>query len=150
MSKHENIWTSLFAFCNRIKDDLQLIAPGITIINWDAISDLSSSPEDGGLPNNDVIGVGEVSWTEDKTVTVSAMFAVSTYSDPDLVRLTKIIGKVKDELKTDARLILYDAFTKAPRGYMVVGSGSEVMPVMRNGQFRPFQAVAVTLAEGAL
>lgn len=148
-SKHEDIWSSLFAFAKRMKDELLLISPNLKIINWDAVSDLSSSPEDGGLPNQDVIGIGEVSWTDEKTVMITAMVAVSTWSDPDLIRLTKIIGYIKDNLKVDARLTLYDADTSAPKGFMVVGDGVEVMPVMRNTQLRPFQAVAVTLAEGA-
>ena len=141
-TNHEQIWSTLFALCKEFKTALSSISD-LEVQNFDAVSEIAE------LPDRDMIGITELSRTEDPLVTIEASFVCSTWEDANLFRLTKIVGHVKDRLKTDARFTLFRPDTLTAAGNLVVMGGTTVMPVMRSSKHRAVQAVAVTFGESA-
>lgn len=134
----QDLHTSVLRLCD---DFRQGVFPehDLTVIDFDAHAD------DTTMPATDVVGISSMAAETDVFTEMMILFGISTYQDPQLVKLKYLISKLYETLLPESRFKVYNSSTGLSRGMMVVQSGTRLMP-MSSSNARPTQYIGVTFS----
>ena len=134
---YDNVVASLIRFVQDFREEWM---PDADYVNFDAHAQLNE------LPQKDIIGMAGVGFSEDDPSRYEIMcgISVSTWGDPNLARLTKMISKLRGRLIPGTALTVYDHDTAAPDAHMVTITPLAIMPVGQ-AETRTVQSIEIHL-----
>ena len=133
------IYRDVQASCLRFCSNFSAAHPTLVVENFDAHGDEST------LPPQDIIGLSSLSISVDnKMVSISLMFGISTLVDTNLFRITELIDTLLNELLPTKQIPLLDADTGIQNGYLAIQNGTRVLSVGGSAA-RPLQYIMVNL-----
>lgn len=134
---YDNVVSSLEKVVNDFRKEHM---PDAEYVNWDAHAQLTE------LPQADCVGLAGVGLSEDdpKSYEIALGVAVSTWDDPGLYRLRKLMSKLRACFIPETRIQVYDHETAEPNCFMVCVVPLGIMPVGK-AETRSVQAMEVRL-----
>jgi hypothetical protein len=143
---HENLYNnivqSVVKFCEDTRLEFQArpeLSDVITFVDWDEHANINE------LPSGDILGPAGVGMTDEQGVYEIVMaIGCSTYQDPSLFRLRKMMSLLYGKLKPQSKLTLYDHDTAQPITFMVSTSPVSVTPITKV-EARPLQFIELKL-----
>lgn len=132
---YDNVVVSLIRFVEDFRKEFMADAD---YVEWDGHAELSE------LPKKDVIGMAGCGLAEDQPGLYEVVFGVqvSTWGDPNLGRLRKLVSRLRGRLVPETRITVYNHDTAAEDSWLVTATPLAVLPVAR-AETRAIQAVEV-------
>jgi hypothetical protein len=132
MIKYKPLRLSVIRFIKQIAADFMAKHPGsqIEFVDLDAVEDLEK------LPAADCMGLSAFALQPDENMAdVFFAVALSTWSDPDNLRLIDMVDLACDYLLPGCKVEVWsaDPATNPPSGFMVVANDTSIDPVDRDG-----------------
>lgn len=140
MAQYINIQASLLRFCSDNANLLRaLVGTEFKSLNLDAFSN------EDELPEGDFIGIEDLavqSATDDTPLdTLSAAVTISTVSDTNNMRLTKVVDHIFECLRPTKTFTLFDETTGARRGNITCMNMTQILPVQDGKNSRVIQSI---------
>ena len=140
MAQDINIQASLLRFCSDNAKLLRaLVGTEFKSLNLDAFSN------EDELPEGDFIGIEDLavqSGTDDIPLdTLSAAVTISTVSDSNNMRLTKVVDHIFECLRPTKTFTLFDETTGARRGNITCMNMTQILPVQDGKNSRVIQSI---------
>ena len=140
MAQYINIQASLLRFCSDNAKLLRaLVGTEFKSLNLDAFSN------EDELPEGDFIGIEDLavqSATDDTPLdTLSAAVTISTVSDTNNMRLTKVVDHIFECLRPTKTFTLFDETTGARRGNITCMNMTQILPVQDGKNSRVIQSI---------
>ncbi len=137
--QREELFESLVLSLTRWVEDFRAAEmAGSEYVNWDGHANINE------LPQKDIIGLAGVGFAEDRPKNYQVVFGilVSTWDDPGLHRLTKLVSKLDGRLWPEKNISLYKPaeVTLIPGAWMQIVLPRAVTPVSK-AEVRAVQGV---------
>ncbi|GFD77307.1 hypothetical protein KUL118_01690 [Tenacibaculum sp. KUL118] len=140
MAQYINIQASLLRFCSdNAKLMRTLVGTEFKSLNLDAFSN------EDDLPDGDFIGIEDLavqSSSDDTPLdTLSAAVTISTVSDTNNMRLTKVVDHIFECLRPSKAFTLFDEKNGARRGNITCMNMTQILPVQDGKNSRVIQSI---------
>jgi len=139
MNEYQDIEASLLRFSADLAHELTQFGLEVSAEYVDAFGSPTEWPE------TDFIGPAEMRIDMDEGVIyVTLAIVVSTRQDTNLTKMSKIVNRVMNKLAKDARIVIFDAASGAPRGHLIVQDGTRV-GIKLNTDTQPAKPIFINL-----
>lgn len=109
-----------------VTDKILAIGGGLTYVDFDSHGDLDK------LPNNDCVGLHQFGFTDhDQFFDTVFGITLSTYDDPNLLRMTHTMDQLYEGLRPLTNLTIYNPTTAAVIGVLTLFKGTTIHPIDR-------------------